>query len=116
MPEGEPVSVSVTPAQLSFLAIYNPSLGTTDETLIDQIVFYYSSKASRLPQKSTSLSDAPSGDDKNDTNERLRQIGLAQGMVNFAKWVVLVYSGRMVDMVMLTDDPETSREGNQLKV
>lgn len=84
MPEGEPVSV--TPAQLSFLAIYNPSLGTTDETLSDQIVFY-SSKSSRLRQKSNSFNDTPSGDDKDDTNERLRQVGLAQGMVKFAKWV-----------------------------
>ncbi|KAL1968873.1 hypothetical protein VTN77DRAFT_1234 [Rasamsonia byssochlamydoides] len=82
MPEGEPASV--TPAQLSFLAIYNPSLGTTDETLSDQIVFY-SSKATRLRRKSVSFNETPFGDDKDDTNERLRQIGLAQGMVNFAK-------------------------------
>lgn len=86
MPEGEPLSV--TPAQLSFLAIYNPSLGTTDETLSDQIVFYYS-KASRLRRKSATFNETPSGEDKDDINERLRQIGLAQGMVNFAKWVGL---------------------------
>lgn len=86
MPEGEPVSV--TPAQLSFLAIYNPTLGTTDETLGDQIVFY-SSKASRLRRKPVTLNETPSGEDKDDINERLRQIGLAQGMVNFAKWVAL---------------------------
>lgn len=86
MPDGEPVSV--TPAQLSFLAIYNPSLGTTDETLDDQIVFY-SSKATRSWQKSSAVNDAyPSEEGHDDTNQRLRQIGLAQGMVNFAKWVI----------------------------
>jgi hypothetical protein len=85
MTDGEPVSV--TPAQLSFLAIYNPSLGSTDETLSDQLVFY-SSKATCSRQKPNSFNDiSPSVEDKDDTNERLRQIGLAQGMVNFAKWV-----------------------------
>ncbi|OXV09560.1 hypothetical protein Egran_02677 [Elaphomyces granulatus] len=82
MPEGE--SNSVVPAQLSFLAIYNPLLATgTDETLSDQIVFY-SSKASRSRQKGR-FPDDSIAEDKNDRNERLRQIGLAQGMVNFAK-------------------------------
>lgn len=32
----------VVPAHLSYLAIYNPSLGPNDESLGDQIVFYYS--------------------------------------------------------------------------
>ena len=82
MPEGE--SNSVVPAQLSFLAIYNPLLATTDETLSDQIVFY-SSKASRSRQKGRFPDDPIVAEDKNDRNERLRQIGLAQGMVNFAK-------------------------------
>jgi hypothetical protein len=84
MPDDEPVSV--TPAQLSFLAVYNPSLGTTDETLADQIVFYFS-KASHPRHKSNVADEGdPAGEDHNDTNQRLRQIGLAQGMVNFAKW------------------------------
>ena len=33
------------PAQLGFLAIYNPSLGTTDETLEQQIVYYFSTES-----------------------------------------------------------------------
>jgi hypothetical protein len=74
----------VVPAQLSFLAIYNPSLGTSDETFDQQIVFYYS-KAAKTRSK---LKD---GDAKRDLelreqeNEKLRQVGLAQGMVGFAK-------------------------------
>src|SRR4051812_33161965 len=35
---------SVVPAQLAFLAIYNPTLGPTDETFADQLVFWYSRK------------------------------------------------------------------------
>ncbi|KAK0719524.1 hypothetical protein B0H67DRAFT_642869 [Lasiosphaeris hirsuta] len=79
---------AIIPAQLGFLAIYNPSLGTTDETLDDQIVYYASvtSQAgsrrrrhrSRGPRPTDGLSSAK-------RNERLRQIGLAQGMVNFSR-------------------------------
>ncbi|KAK6359552.1 hypothetical protein TWF696_000705 [Orbilia brochopaga] len=57
---------SITPASLSYLAIYNPSLGPTDETLPDQIVFW----TSRSPVSQ---------------NECLRQIGLAQGIVEFSR-------------------------------
>lgn len=81
---------SVVPAHPSFLAIYNPSLGTTDETLHNQIVYHYSkSRRARVSRRG-----APSSDDEDnknkveDENERLRQIGLAQGMVSFAKCVV----------------------------
>lgn len=86
MPAKQPSSV--VPAQLSFLAIYNPSLGSTDETLRDQIVFYYSRKGNPRPSRSTQRRGAQiaaSDDDKVDNNEKLRQIGLAQGMVSFAK-------------------------------
>ena len=83
-------SLSVIPAQLGFLTIYNPSLGTTDETLQDQIVFYYS--ALQQTSRSSNSVNAPSAgtateqhSSKDDTNERLRKIGLAQGMVNFAR-------------------------------
>lgn len=83
-------SFSVVPAQLGFLTIYNPSLGTTDETLQDQIVFYYSSsqQTSRSSNGASALLTSPAPEqhsNKDDTNERLRKIGLAQGMVNFAK-------------------------------
>ncbi|KAK6499267.1 hypothetical protein TWF506_003894 [Arthrobotrys conoides] len=57
---------SAEPPALSYLAIFNPSLGLTDETLPDQIVFW------------TSHSPASQ-------NECLRQIGLAQGIIEFAR-------------------------------
>ncbi|KFZ19061.1 hypothetical protein V502_03846 [Pseudogymnoascus sp. VKM F-4520 (FW-2644)] len=69
------------PAQLRFLAIYNPSLGRTDETRLDQIVYYYdgTGKPTRKAGK-----DSPGGS-KEEENERLRHIGFAQGMVEFGK-------------------------------
>ncbi|KAI9779667.1 MAG: hypothetical protein M1835_004642 [Candelina submexicana] len=73
-------SAAVVPAQLSFLAIYNPSLGNTDETFRDQVVFY-SSKATRARRKRTSLHNESKEKDHEEENEKLRQIGLAQGMV-----------------------------------
>jgi hypothetical protein len=80
----------VVPAQLAFLAIYNPALGPTDETFRDQLVFYYSRAAheARLAAKRTGRKDGAGGDAiRAEENEKLRQIGLAQGMVDFAKCV-----------------------------
>ena len=75
----------IIPAQLSFLTIFNPSLGATEETLQDQIVFYYSREA-YLRKKKSEAHDV--GDNRNlqdEENEKQRQIGLAQGMINFAR-------------------------------
>ncbi|KAL3472781.1 hypothetical protein BJX99DRAFT_209073 [Aspergillus californicus] len=82
MPESDPLSV--VPAQLSFLAIYNPLLGTTDETLHDQVVFY-TSRSSLERRLENAASTEEDKDAKDIANERLRQIGLAQGMVSFAR-------------------------------
>lgn len=76
---------SVIPAQLSFLAIYNPLLGPTDESIGDQVVFY----TSRTEQSRRNERSVVGSDDANSTegqNERLRQIGLAQGMVSFSRF------------------------------
>ncbi|GAB7364884.1 hypothetical protein MBLNU230_g5675t1 [Neophaeotheca triangularis] len=78
----------VTPAQLSFLAIYNPSLGPTDETFRDQVVFYYSRIANeaRIATKRGERNGVASeASIREEENEKLRQIGLAQGMVDFAR-------------------------------
>lgn len=89
----------VVPAQLSYLAIYNPSLGPTDETLRDQIVFYYShklevaherrkkdkGKAAVRPTDGQANVEGGDDDEEAEANERLRQVGLAQGMVDFVK-------------------------------
>ncbi|KAL2419385.1 hypothetical protein ABEF95_000433 [Exophiala dermatitidis] len=94
-------SPRVVPAHVSYFAIYNPSLGQTDETVRDQIVYYYSAKSEeeverrrreRVTSRKQQISESkdsgqPSRDTKDDEeaeeNERLRQIGLAQGMVDF---------------------------------
>ncbi|KAK0869318.1 hypothetical protein LTS02_003086 [Friedmanniomyces endolithicus] len=76
------------PAQLAFLAIYNPALGPTDETFADQCVYWYSRKAAeaRVAAKQSARKEAAGGNAaREDENEKLRQIGLAQGMVGFAK-------------------------------
>lgn len=93
----------VIPARLSYLAIYNPSLGPTDETVGDQIVFYYSRRyEAELERRRKGKHDAKNEDNyasveevrqnpdtateqEHEQNERLRQVGLAQGMVDFVK-------------------------------
>ncbi|KAL4921555.1 hypothetical protein BDW62DRAFT_112835 [Aspergillus aurantiobrunneus] len=80
MPERD--SSSVVPAELSFLTIYNPLLGTTDENIKEQIVFYTTRSDVLLPQDKSGAGDHKEPSD--DWNERLRQVGLAQGMVTFA--------------------------------
>jgi len=71
-----------TPAQLSFFAIYSPPLGPTDETFGDQVVFYYSRSARDGRAKAKATAD----EERLSENEKLRQIGLAQGMAGFARY------------------------------
>ncbi|KAL4881462.1 hypothetical protein BJY04DRAFT_58542 [Aspergillus karnatakaensis] len=75
---------SVVPAQLSYLTIYNPQLGTTDETIQEQVVFY-TSRASLTRRQGSSVGTDRDDGSNDEWNERLRQIGLAQGMVSFAR-------------------------------
>ncbi|QSZ32552.1 hypothetical protein DSL72_002130 [Monilinia vaccinii-corymbosi] len=76
----------VIPAQLQFLAIYNPSLGTTDDTLDNQIVYYYPSiKQNGHKRKGFTDTKEAHAFAKEQKNEQLRQIGLAQGMVEFGR-------------------------------
>lgn len=80
-------SLRVIPAQLGFLAIYNPSLGTTDDTVANQIV-YYSSPQSQSPERSRRRHASRSESDdaaREESNLQMRQIGLAQGMVEFGR-------------------------------
>lgn len=74
----------VVPACLSFLAIYNPSLGKSEDSLDEQIVYYYSKPVGQRTEvvPNGSAQEDPEGQEQ---NKRLRQIGLAQGMVEFAK-------------------------------
>lgn len=87
----EHLSGKIIPAQLNFLAIYNPSLGTTDDTVADQIVYYYSANSlERSRRRHSSRSQIE------ESNAQLRQIGLAQGMVEFGK---SFSDGRSVDTI-----------------
>ncbi|KAI4275838.1 MAG: hypothetical protein LQ337_002889 [Flavoplaca oasis] len=73
----------VVPAALALLAIYNPSLSQNDDTVGEQIVYYYTkSNAHGLHRRK---SHTPNVVDQEQKNEELRQIGLAQGMVQFAR-------------------------------
>jgi hypothetical protein len=74
----------VVPAQLSFLAVYNPSLGRSDEEFDQQIVFYYARAAKARAQLSHGDNQA-AHDLREQENEKLRQVGLAQGVVGFAR-------------------------------
>ncbi|KAJ5468608.1 hypothetical protein N7475_006360, partial [Penicillium sp. IBT 31633x] len=75
---------SVIPAQLAYLAIYNPTLGPTDETIADQIVFYTSKPNHARRIDGSTSEESTNKNIEDEGNERLRQIGLAQGMISFA--------------------------------
>lgn len=76
---------AIVPAQVGFLAIFNPSLGNTDETLDDQIVYYSSVDTETQKRKRHRKARPTENVSQAERNERLRQIGLAQGMVSFSK-------------------------------
>lgn len=76
----------VVPAQLSFLAIYNPDLGTSDDTFHRQIVFYHS-KAAQARSKLHGTDTQAEKELREQENEKLRQVGLAQGMLGFARYI-----------------------------
>ncbi|KAF2013699.1 hypothetical protein BU24DRAFT_351182 [Aaosphaeria arxii CBS 175.79] len=81
----------VVPAQLSFLAIYNPALSSSDEDVHQQIVFYHSKSAKSKSKSKTRGKAARQEQDKDhqqsieNNDEKLLQVGLAQGMVDFAR-------------------------------
>ncbi|KAJ4863096.1 hypothetical protein T069G_04050 [Trichoderma breve] len=76
----------IVPAQLGFLALFNPSLGQTDETIDDQIVYYASVSTQSSSRKRRRARTRPTdGLSQEERHERLRQIGLAQGMVSFGR-------------------------------
>ena len=85
MPDGD--LSSVVPAQLSFLAIYSPLVASNRDSISDQIVFY-TSRSTRL-RRGAASGHGDVEETKNEENQRLRQIGLAQAMVDFARYDVL---------------------------
>ncbi|KAI0146923.1 hypothetical protein GGR57DRAFT_478031 [Xylariaceae sp. FL1272] len=87
---------AITPAQLGFLAIFNPSLGATDATIDDQIVYYASINTQSQKRRHRSRGKPIADISQDERNERLRQIGLAQGMVDFSRGFA---SGEPVDNI-----------------
>ncbi|KAK4179330.1 hypothetical protein QBC36DRAFT_363450 [Triangularia setosa] len=97
-----PPTPSIIPAQLGFLAIYNPSLssrsggGDDENSVNDQIVYYASPNeqhvsshdgggSSKRRRQRRHRSFTTEQISKEIRNERLRQVGLAQGMVEFSR-------------------------------
>lgn len=83
------MSANVVPARLSYLTLYSPLLSKSDETRKDEIVFYYDRERDEQQRKKGSARDNVTYNTKNEEqyqNEELRQVGLAQGMVEFAKY------------------------------
>ncbi|KAF4334769.1 hypothetical protein FBEOM_11390 [Fusarium beomiforme] len=98
-----PAPGTVVPAQLGFLTIFNPTLGNTDETIEDQIVYYASVTTQASHNKRRRTRGQPTRNiSREERNERLRQIGLAQGMASFSRGFA---SGSTVDTI----DTEKSR-------
>ncbi|KAF5022415.1 hypothetical protein F66182_5555 [Fusarium sp. NRRL 66182] len=94
---------TIVPAQLGFLTIFNPTLGNTDDTIEDQIVYYASVTTQNSRHKRRRTRGQPTQDiSPEERNERLRQIGLAQGMTSFSRGFA---SGSAVDTI----DTEKSR-------
>ncbi|KAH7050524.1 hypothetical protein BKA57DRAFT_491835 [Linnemannia elongata] len=58
--------LTTTPASLNYFCIYNPDFGPTDETQHEQLLYYVARKTVSVDAK-------------------MRNIGLAQGLVNFAR-------------------------------
>ncbi|KAI1270754.1 hypothetical protein F5Y18DRAFT_369390 [Xylariaceae sp. FL1019] len=87
---------AIKPAQLGFLAIFNPALGATDETIDEQIVYHASVNTQSQKRRHRSRGRPTADISQDERNERLRQIGLAQGMVDFSRGFA---SGEPVDSI-----------------
>jgi hypothetical protein len=77
--KGPEKSPSVTSPCLSSFYIYNPLLGRSDETAHEQLIFHYSINADKGSSEGNSTTKS------SNLHRELRAIGLAQGIVQFAK-------------------------------
>lgn len=85
MPRPEADLNEILPAHLDFLAIFSPDLGQTEKTERDQIVFYWSKPTQSRRRRKQQDAEQLAKQENEEEHERMRQIGLAQGMVNFAR-------------------------------
>ncbi|KAH9900329.1 hypothetical protein F4778DRAFT_741230 [Xylariomycetidae sp. FL2044] len=91
-----PPPATLVPAQLGFLAIFNPSLSADDDALDQHIVYYASVTTQSHKRRHRSPENPVDSLDPDERNERLRQIGLAQGMVDFSRGFA---AGKPVDTI-----------------
>ncbi|TQS38615.1 hypothetical protein Golomagni_00876 [Golovinomyces magnicellulatus] len=76
----------IVPAHLGFIAIYNPSLASKDESIENQIIYYFSPNSKEKGKRKAGKKDSRDRISlRNETDEQLRQVGLAQGIVEFGK-------------------------------
>ena len=75
---------SIVPARIAYLAIYNPTWGTSDDQVEDQLAYYYSHHDDARNRKNPAPTRPRDHDSTVDVNEKFRQIGLAQGILQFS--------------------------------
>ncbi|KAI9657518.1 MAG: hypothetical protein M1831_004134 [Alyxoria varia] len=77
-------TTSITPAHLDYLAIYSPELALPTGNEEDQVVFYYSHHGSQK-RRQTRRALETGQVQQDEKQEKMRHVGLAQGMVTFAR-------------------------------
>ena len=76
-------TTGVVPASLAFLAIYNPSLSKSDDSLHDEIVYFFESPQDELKERNLSGAKQTKPD-QDKKNKQMRSVGLAQAMIQFS--------------------------------
>src|ERR1700737_731790 len=74
-------STCITPFLSSFY-IYNPSLGQSDASAYEQLIFHFSAPAPNVVAPPSPTSSSPQS---RELDKQLRAIGLAQGIIQFAR-------------------------------
>ena len=75
---------SIVPARIAYLAIYNPTWATSDDQVEDQLAYYYSHLDDTRNRTNPATTRKGDQDSTIDVNEKFRQIGLAQGILQFS--------------------------------
>lgn len=79
---------TILPAAVDYLAICNPKLSTSDHDLDKQILYFYQGGQAAASKSKPSTAPENVADAKEkELNEQLRRTGLAQGMIQFARFV-----------------------------
>ena len=81
----KPAATTFTPCFLSSFYVYNPSLGRTDSTVQDQLIFHYSAPPIDKTGSPEVVPLDSSTAEGQGLDKQLRAVGLAQGIVEFAR-------------------------------